>query len=915
MPTHRPIMNRLFFLLLLIFSNISLLLAQNLIVSDLKIENRDNPTEVDVLKPNFQWIIQSNQRNTTQSCFQILVSDNFNLIKKDKGNYWDSKWLNIGSSINNFYKGLPLKSATKYYWKVRIKDNHGGFSKWSETATFTTGIFNNADWKNAQWITDEKLTDTLKNPLPIDGLKDKANFNNEMPTFRKTFNVGKKVKQVLAFVAGLGHFEFSVNGEKVGDHFLDAGWTDYNKEAQYVGFDITSKINNGENALGVSLGNGFYFIPPAKGRYRKLKTMFDFPKMICVVKIIYTDNSIDYVVSDNSWKTSKSAVTFSSIYGGEDYDARLEQVGWNKPDFNDLKWNSVLLTNGPVKLSAQIQEPLKVFEEFEAKQIAVVSTAKTTYDLIQNFSGVVRLKVKGHAGDTIKIYPSELLNKDFTANQKASGKPFYFQYILKGGGIEEWQPRFTYYGFRYLEVQNLPLNQKTPAQIIELKGLHIRNAAPKTGLFTSSNELYNKTYHLIDWAIKSNMVSVFTDCPHREKLGWLEQIHLMGNSINANYQTAPLFLKAISDMRNAQTDSGLVPETSPEYVQFNWGGDIFRDSPEWGSSAIIVPWYTYQWYGDDRVLKDNYSMMVKYLAYLQTQSKDLIIYKGLSDWYDLGPKPPGVSQLTPIGVTATATWYYDLILITKIAEQLGKSEDKIKYQKLAVEVRNAFNAKFFNQDTKQYATGSQSANAMAVFMGLVNVTDKESVTNNLIKDIEQRNYSLTAGDIGYRYVLRVLEEAGRSDVIDKMNNRSDVPGYGYQIAKGATALTESWAALPSVSNNHLMLGHLMEWFYSGLGGISQPENGVAYQNIIIKPQIVEGVHQAKAEFKSPYGYIKSSWTNKLSNFDLEVEIPVNCSASIFLPAGITSLNGQLINNTGGGIKVGSGKYQFGVVKK
>jgi alpha-L-rhamnosidase len=905
-------MKRIVLLLNLFLLKAGLLVAQDLHLSDLRTENRANPTEVDATTPHFQWIIHAKKRNTNQSAFQILVSDDIQKIKMNIGNIWDNKLTYQSTSINIIYQGLELKSATKYFWKVRVKDNYGNLSNWSEIATFTTGIFNKNDWRNAQWISDDQLVDSLKNTFYVERDKDKARFQTILPLFRKSFLVNKKVKQAFAFVAGLGHFEFSVNGKKVGDHFLDAGWTKYDVEAQYVGFDITENIINGQNALGIELGNGFYFVPPIKERYRKLKTMFDYPKMICLVKIIYSDDSVDYVVSDNSWKTAKSPVTFSSIYGGEDYDARLEQLGWNKPSFNDTKWKSILVTDGPKKLSAQIQEPLKVFENFDAKQISVVSKSQTTFDLSQNFSGIIRLRVKGHAGDTIKIYPSELINKDSTANQKASGGPYFFQYILKGDAVEEWQPKFTYYGFRYLEVRNLPVDKNEPVKILALQGLHIRNAAPKTGSFVSSNKLYNQTYDLIDWAIKSNMVSVFTDCPHREKLGWLEELHLMGSSVNANYQIAPLLSKVMNDMRNAQTKSGLVPAIAPEYVQFNSGNDIFRDSPEWGSSAIIVPWYAYQWYGNEKVLLDNYSMMVNYLAYIQSQSKDLINYKGLSDWYDLGPKRPGVSQLTPIGLTATATWYYDLIIMTKIAKLLGKFNDIDKYQKLADEVKRAFNAKFFNQNTKQYATGSQTANAMAIFMGLVNDADRAAVLQNLILDIENRNNSLTAGDIGYRYVLRVLEAAERSDVINKMNNRSDVPGYGYQIANGATALTESWAALPSVSNNHFMLGHLMEWFYSGLCGINQTEDGIAYQNLIIKPQIVEGVNQAKAEFKSPYGYIKSSWKNDDEVFVLNLNIPVNCNATVFLPYGEASLDGEIVKS---GIKIGSGIYQFKVIKK
>lgn len=898
-------------MLILLLGTSSYVLCQQFALTDLQTNYRINPLEIE--NPIFRWIIKSTVKNTKQTAYQILVSKELKSLKKDEGTIWDSQWISSSNSVNVNYSGNKLNSATKFFWKVRARDNYGNISNWSDFAEFTTGILQPKDWHKAKWITDEKLTDSLKNPLPFDGKKDKLNFNNQLPLFRKSFNITKKVKNAHAFVAGLGHFEFSVNGAKIGDHFLDAGWTKYDKEAQYVGFDITAQLKKGKNALGVMLGNGFYFIPPVKGRYRKTKNMFDFPKMICLVKIEYTDGSSDFVVSDKSWKTSKGPITFSSIYGGEDYDARLEQKNWNKASFDDSSWQNVLFINGSPKLIAQQQEPLKVFETFEAKQLAEISEKSTSYDLGQNFSGIVSLKVKGNAGDTIRVYPAELLNKDFTANQKASGKPYYFQYILKGDGVEEWQPRFSYYGFRYLEVQNLAINSENEAQIIELKGLHTRNSAAKTGSFSCSNPRYNQTYSLIDWAIKSNMASVLTDCPHREKLGWLEQVHLMGSSINSNYQIAPLLNKIMADMRTSQTDEGLVPEIAPDYIFFNWGGDIFRDSPEWGSSSIIVPWYAYQWYGNDEVLKENYEMMVKYLDYIQSQSKDFINYKGLSDWYDLGPNAPGVSQLTPMGVTATAIWYYDLTLMSKIAKQIGKTEDIPKYQALAEKVKNAFNAKFFNPETKQYATGSQAANAMAVFMKLVDENDKEAVIENLIKDIEIRNNSLTAGDIGYRYVLRVLEEAGRSGIIDKMNNRSDVPGYGYQIAKGATALTESWAALPTVSNNHLMLGHLMEWFYSGLAGIKQTENSVAYQDIIIKPQTVASVNQAKAEFKSPYGYIKSSWTKSANDFTIDLEIPANCEAAVFLPEGEARMDGQVINNSKSGIKIGSGVYHFTVL--
>ncbi|RYG20882.1 MAG: alpha-L-rhamnosidase, partial [Chitinophagaceae bacterium] len=529
-------------------------------------------------------------------------------------------------------------------------------------------------------------------------------------------------------------------------------------------------------------------------------------------------------------------------------------------------------------------------------------------------------------GDTIRITPAESLKSDGNVNQTPSGSPFYFTYILKGGEVETWRPQFTYYGFRYLQVKGaLQKSQvnftsvSSKPYILAINGLHIRNAAKQIGTFSSSNELFNKTFNLIDWAIKSNMVSVFTDCPHREKLGWLEQIHLMGNSVRYNYAAAPLFRKALQDMKNSQTAEGLIPEIAPEYVKFEWGGDMFRDSPEWGSSAIIMPWYLYQWYGDKEVLADYYPMMKRYIAYLGTKAKNNILSQGLGDWYDLGPNPPGVSQLTPMGVTGTAIYYHDLMILQQIAKVLGETEEVRRYKILAEDVRKSFNQTFFNPITKQYATGSQTANAMAVYMELVEPQNKAAVVENIVKDIKKRNNSLTAGDIGYRYLLRVLENENRSDVIFDMNSRSDVPGYGMQLAKGATALTESWAALPTVSNNHFMLGHLMEWFYTGLGGIRQQENSLAFSEIKIYPEVVGDLTSAKTSYDSPYGMIKTEWTKTKLWLDVHVTIPPNTTGIIYLPTSdrrqISNLDGKGFTTVGyenGRVKItiGSGSYKF-----
>lgn len=902
--------------------------TQKLNVINLKCESLPNPLGIESSAPKLSWELTSEQRNVLQTAYRILVADNPESLKKALGNVWDSKIITSDASIQVTYKGKKLQPAKTYYWKVMVWDNKGNSSGWSKEGSWQMGLLSASDWKGAQWIAFEKLPDSNKVVLPASEMKDKLNRNNVQPMLRKHFVINKSVKKATLFICGLGHFEARLNGNKIGDHFLDPGWTKYDKQALYVPFDVTLHLKQGENAIGVMLGNGFYYIPPVKGRYRKLKAAFGYPKMISRLVVHYNDGTQENIVSDASWKTAQSPVVFSSIYGGEDYHATLEQSGWDTPSFIDKTWKQALVVDGPPVLNAQMAEPLKVMETFVPKKVTRIQSDTWIYDMGQNASGIPQLNVQGKKGDTIRIYPSELLQGDSIPFQRPTGSPYYFEYVLKGEGIETWQPRFTYYGFRYLQVKGCtPKGENNPErlpQVLQLKTLHIRNAAERIGAFTSSNELFNRTNTLIDWAIKSNMMSVFSDCPHREKLGWLEQVHLMGNSVQFNYDVINLNKKIMLDMKYSQTDSGLIPEIAPEYVKFEWGGDMFRDSPEWGSSGIILPWYMYLWYGDKQVLKDYYPMMQRYISYLQMKAKDHILYQGLGDWYDLGPKPPGVSQLTPMGVTGTAIYYYDLNILSKIAKMLGKPQDAVQYNKLATEVKAAFNKKFFNKETKQYATGSQTANAMAVYMKLVEPQYRKAVVENMIKDIRSRNNSLTAGDIGYRYLLRVLEEEGRSDVIFDMNSRSDVPGYGYQLAKGATALTESWQALPNVSNNHFMLGHLMEWFYTGLAGINQSESSVAYKELVIKPQVVGDVDFVSSWFQTPYGKVSGEWKKKDGAFSLNVTVPANTTAIVYLPASAQneiSVNDLPLNQLNGAkfigykdrkavVKVGSGSYQF-----
>jgi alpha-L-rhamnosidase len=907
--------------------------SQSLItVSSLKCEYETNPIGIESSQPRLSWILSSTARNQVQTACSIMVASSPEKLRANIGDLWDSKILKTSQSIQMEYAGKPLQPASTYYWKVKVWDNAGKESAWSETASWQMGLLSPSDWGKASWISLPILDQTQYAGLDKKTILEKV--KNILPQFRKDFTVDKPIKNATAFISGLGNFVLKLNGQKVSDHFLDPGWTNYEKYSFYVTFDLTTLLARGNNTIGVLLGNGFYDVP--SGRYRKgaLDILHGLPKMICKILINYQDGSSQTIESDQSWKVTRSPITFSSVYGGEDFDATLEQEGWDKPSFIDTAWQQAALVTGNDILHTQRISPNKVMETLKPVKIFKSQRGYWIYDLGQNASGIVQFNVQGKTGDMVKIYPGELLDTDSSITQKATGSPYCFGYKLKGNGVESWQPLFSYYGFRYIQLEGgIPEGQENPQGlpvVKQLLGLHTRNAAQRVGDFSSSSELFNKTNTLIDWAIKSNLSSVVTDCPHREKLGWLEQTYLMGPSIFFNYDVPLLFTKTIDDMQSCQLNDGMVPAIAPEYCIFNdkdGKPGMFRDSPEWGSAYVILPWYLYQWYGDKKLLSQNYEGMKNYVDYLQSKSVNYIISFGLGDWYDLGPKHPGVSQLTSLGVTGTATWYYDATIMASVASLLGKKEDMEKFKLMATKIREAFNKTYFHKETATYDQNSQAANAMAIYMGLVEPQDKEKVLQNLIKDIRSRNNALTAGDIGYRYVLRALEEESASDVIFDMNSRSDVPGYGYQLNQGATALTESWQALHDVSNNHLMLGHLMEWLYSGLAGIRQPGDAVAYKSIIIKPEIVGNITGAKASYQSMYGTISSEWKKQGNAIELNIQIPVNTTATVYLPgtteASVTEggkkpgkdirflrkENGRLLYT------LGSGSYAFKVTGK
>lgn len=584
------------------------------------------------------------------------------------------------------------------------------------------------------------------------------------------------------------------------------------------------------------------------------------------------------------------------MFGGEDYDANLETKGWNQPSFKaDSRWVAALESTGPggkLKGLSCAAAPIKAIDSFKPAKITQLKENIWIYDFGQNASMMPSLVVSGPKGSYVRMIPSELLGTDGYADRRSATqdgvRPAWWQYTLAGTGEESWMPKFFYQGARYLQVELFPANASGQLpQIKLLQDIIVHSTSDPIGKFASSNDLFNRTYELVRWAQRSNMMSVMTDCPHREKMGWLEENHLNGPSLRYNFEMASLFRKNMNDMADAQLPNGLVPNIAPEY--FIAGPPAltngFRNSPEWGSSFIIVPWQQYLFSGDISLLQRYYDKMKKYVAFLAGTAKNNIITVGLGDWYDIGPKEPWGSQLTPVPFTATAIFYYDNWIMSRIAELLDKSEDARSFSKAADEIRSSFNKEFYKPETGQYATGSQTCNSMPVFLNLVEPQNRAKVLNAAVEDIRKRGNALTSGDVGYRFLLRSLADEGRSDVIFDMNNQSDKPGYGYQLKMGATSLTEKWDAGVGNfgSHNHFMLGQINEWFFNDLVGISTDEKGAGFRRIIIKPAVLANLDWVKGSFASASGEIRSEWKKENGRLKLNVTIPPNTTAVVHIP--------------------------------
>jgi hypothetical protein len=721
-----------------------------------------------------------------------------------------------------------------------------------------------APFETSRWIT--------RGPI------EPVSSDRPMPMLRRAFSLDRPVAKAVAHVCGLGHFELRVNGTKAGIDRFEPGWTNYRKTCLFVLHDVTALLRTGDNALGVLLGHGMHHVGGGK-RYKKYKGSFGPPRLLLSLSITFADGSTQTIASDDAWRTADGPITFSCTYGGEDHDAQRWPAGWDSPGFDAGSWDHAIESPAPRgELVPSVHPPVREMKRHASQRVTRISDAIVVHDLEQNFAGVPEIVVRGSAGASVTLRTGEIVDDAGRVSQSNIGSPVSFTYTLRGGAEETWSPRFSYHGFRYIEVES-----HGDVAVERVTGIETHSSAECISTFECSDPLLNRVHTLIDNAIRSNLQAVLTDCPHREKLGWLEETHLMAPSLLCRYDLASFYRKIARDMRDAQHDDGCVPTIAPQFTRFEKPWDIFNDSPEWGAAIVLAPWHAYRAYGDQTILEENYDAMKRFERYLTSRADEHgIVAYGLGDWYDIGPGDPGFGKLTTLGVTGTATLFECRAALARIATILGQSSDAERFTSDADKTRADFERRYFDEQANYYDRGSQCAQAMPLALGICSTpARREAALAQLVADIRARGHHVSAGDVGFRYVIDALSMHDRDDVIYDMVVAPEPPSYAAQLAAGATTLAEAWDANPTKSLNHFMLGHAMAWLHERLGGIRVDLTETRERRIAVTPSIMGDVAWAKATRVTPLGSVGVNWRRiDGGSAELQLDLPPGVSATL-----------------------------------
>ncbi|WP_423128617.1 family 78 glycoside hydrolase catalytic domain [Gaoshiqia sp. Z1-71] len=896
-------------------------------IVNLRTEYKVNPLGLGTVFPRLSWEIQDNKRNVGQTVYRIVCASCPEDLEAETALIWDSGRIGSDQSIQIEYGGKPLTSGQRVYWKVKVWTNKGDESDWSEPAFWEMGLLGKANWE-AGWI-EPALEEDVSGSTPS-------------PYLRKEVTVVKTIKKATVYITCHGLYELSVNGEKISPDLFTPGWTSYQHRLQYQVFDLTERIREGENALGVVLGDGWY-----RGYlvWQGNKNLYgDKLALLFQLRIEYTDGSEQLVVSDDSWKSATGPILKSDIYNGETYDARLEMPGWNQPGFDDSAWGTVMVKNyGYDQLVPSEGVPVRITETIRPIKKITTPKGELVFDLGQNLVGWVRFRLKGKAGDKITLNHAEVLDQEgnfYTDNLRAAKAED--AYIFKGKGEEEYEPRFTFHGFRYIKVSDYP----GEITLDDLEGRVVHSDMASTGDFVCSDSLVNRLQKNIDWGLRGNFLDVPTDCPQRdERLGWTGDAQVFAPTACFNRDTASFYTKWMKDFIVDQKSDGSVPWVVPNVVK-DGGGTGWSDgfgSTGWADAAVIIPWTVYQVYGDTRILEEQYESMKAWVEYMIRESGEARIFNAgfhFGDWlsfaeyYSYNYHAPDYGYAgahTDKELIATAYFYYTTGLMQKIASLLNRKADADRYELILPKIKTAFQNEFVTP-TGRLTSGTQTAYVLALCFSLLPDPLVQVVAKRLAGDVNYFGH-LTTGFIGTPLICQALTDHGYADVAYTLLFNKRYPSWLYPVTQGATTIWERWDGIKPDgtfqtvgmnSFNHYAYGAVGDWLYKSVAGLNPDEQNPAYKSFFIKPWLHPELDFAKVSYQSMYGKIVSGWKREGEKLNLEVEVPVNTKARIYIPcADAESLteSGQpvlrhpdlnFIGQEAGRviIEAGSGKYLF-----
>ncbi len=848
-------------------------------LESLSCENVCDPIGMDIPQPRFSWKIKSDLRGVEQAGYQIMVSESLQGLKREESLCWNSGEELSDKTTNVVYEGENLQSDKTYYWQVGVLHNKSDRVVWSKPATFHTGLLDSSLWK-ASWISSREETGTRS------------------PLLRKSFVVKKRVKQAFVFVTAAGFYELYLNGTKVGKHVLDPAITDYRKTILYSAFEVSDLLKTGENVTGAMLGNGAYNRKNDKERYLwgGVNLSLGNPCLLMQLNITYEDGTREQIVTDETWKYAWGPVTFNNIYGGEDYDARQEIKGWASEGLEDTDWAAVAVVQKPGGiLKSQLIPPILVTDTILPVKQINQSPGVYLFDLGQNIVGWWHLEVTGTEGVSVRVRGAETLNdlrfpKPLENDDRLSLKYSYHSkvwssYTLSGSGVEVYEPRFFYSGFRYLEVTTSNMEN---LDSLQLEGCVVRSAIERNGSFLSSDSLLNQIHRAGLWSQMGNNLGYPTDCPHREKGAYNGDGQVIAETSMHDFQMAAYYTKWLNDMKDAQEENGRIPNTSPTIMGGTGGGVA------WGSAYILIPWWMSNYYDDARILQEHYPGMKRYLGYLkalgardENPREPYIINNFDGYWDSLGEWcAPGQHDGPNHPMVNTFYYFFNLQIMSQIAERLGKQKDSEQFSALADTIKSEINRKFFNPETLLYGTEEtyQTYQLLALIGHIVPDTLRPGVVATIVDDIRARDGHLNTGIIGTKYLWPTLVNEGYVDLAFQMVTKKTYPGYGYWLENGSTTLLEQWDG--DNSHNHQMFGSVVEYFYKYLAGIQSPMEGKTtrgYRHVNLQPFVPEGLTFVEASVETVSGTIKSSWNRTPDLFQYQISVPPNCTATVNIP--------------------------------